>query len=911
MAGRSNRLRGVVTQPVTTGSVSTVTDERSTSVPRHDLKGLALPTPGPTQAVPAPASGSLRAEPAACFHCGEPCCDPGLTKEDKAFCCRGCLFVHDLLAESGLGQFYDLNRHPGVRIRRQAKREQRAYLDDPALQQRLLDFTDGKVSRVTFQIPAIHCVACVWLLENLFRLHPGVGRSLVNFPRREAVITFAPEKIRLSELVGLLASIGYEPVLTLGELEQRQGDPARKREWLQVGIAGFAFGNIMLLSLPLYLGLDSLSGPLFRIIFGYLSLALAAPVVFYSASDYWRSARLSLRQRMPTLDVPIALGLAALYAQSVYEIVLGKGPGYLDSLAGLVFFLLCGRVFQHKTHDRMAFDRDFKCFFPLSATRKTAIGEESIPISNLQVGDRLLLRNGELIPADARLVSGPACIDYSFVTGEAEPVSKAAGDYLYAGGRQMGGVIEVETAKAVSQSHLTSLWNHEAFQKERDSSLNTLTNRYSRRFTLIVIAVAVGAGVFWLVFGDAGRAVKAFISVLIVACPCALALAAPFTLGTAQRVLARIQVFLKNALVIERMAEVEAIVFDKTGTLTAGAAEGVEFHAKSEGRRPKAEGSRSRLTGQSLLTSAATGSGLSPAEEGWVCALARHSTHPQAVRIGQALAEAATAGAVERYVETPGCGIEGRVEGHRVRLGSRVWLDQCGISMGELAGAVANPAGDGTSSTNPPAVPQAQGSVVCLAIDGELRGAFVLANSVRPETDELLRSLGGRYSLALLSGDNEKEQERFRRLFGKDAALHFNQSPLDKLGFISRLQESGKTVMMVGDGLNDAGAFKQSDVGVAVVEKVGAFSPASDVILVASQVPRFSRILDLSRRATQIVRLSFGISFLYNAFGISIAAAGILSPVICAILMPLSSVSVVLFACGATHLAARRAGLTK
>jgi P-type Cu+ transporter len=511
----------------------------------------------------------------ACFHCGEPCYDPGLAREEKAFCCQGCLFVHDLLAESGLGQFYELNRHRGVRIRQQAKHRQWAYLDDPALQQQLLDFTDGKVSRVTFQIPAIHCVACVWLLENLFRLHPGVGRSQVNFPRREATITFASKKLALSALVGLLASIGYEPVLTLGELEKRRSDPARKRQWLQVGIAGFAFGNIMLLSLPAYLGLDSLSGPLFRLIFGYLSLALAAPVVCYSASDYWRSAALSLRQRMLALDVPIAVGLAALYAQSAYEIVLGRGPGYLDSLAGLVFFLLCGRVFQQKTHDRIAFDRDFRGFFPLSVTRKTAAGEESIAISNLRVGDRLLLRNGELIPADARLVSGPAFIDYSFVTGEAEPVTKAAGDYLYAGGRQMGGAIEVETVKAVSQSHLTSLWNHEAFQKEQESSLNTLTNRIGRWFTLGVIAVAVGAGVFWLMQADTGRAVKAFISVLIVACPCALALSAPFALGTAQRLLARLQVFLRNALVLERMAQVEAIVFDKTGTLTAGGAEAV------------------------------------------------------------------------------------------------------------------------------------------------------------------------------------------------------------------------------------------------------------------------------------------------------------------------------------------------
>jgi Cu+-exporting ATPase len=196
-----------------------------------------------------------------------------------------------------------------------------------------------------------------------------------------------------------------------------------------------------------------------------------------------------------------------------------------------------------------------------------------------------------------------------------------------------------------------------------------------------------------------------------------------------------------------------------------------------------------------------------------------------------------------------------------------------------------------------------------VAIDGTLRGAFVLANAVRPETERLLRGLSERYELALLSGDNEKERERFQGLFGSDAALHFNQSPLDKLGFIRRLQESGQSVMMVGDGLNDAGALKQSDVGVAVIEKAGAFSPASDVILHAGQVPRLSRILTLARQTTQIVRLSFGISAAYNLAGISIAAAGILSPVVCAILMPVSSISVVLFACGATNWAAKRVGL--
>jgi Cu+-exporting ATPase len=320
---------------------------------------------------------------------------------------------------------------------------------------------------------------------------------------------------------------------------------------------------------------------------------------------------------------------------------------------------------------------------------------------------------------------------------------------------------------------------------------------------------------------------------------------------------------------------------------------------------------------QGLTKSAPTAEGLSGAEEAWVCSLARQSTHPQAVRIARSLADKHVAEPVEGFAETPGCGILGHVQGHEVRLGSRAWL--FGVQgQAERDTALAPAATSGQAKAPSPLrsvgalhSTSDQGSVVCLAIDGTLRGEFLLANAIRPETEQLLRGLGECYELALLSGDNEKERDRFRSLFGSNAALHFNQSPLDKLDFIRGLQESGRRVMMVGDGLNDAGALKQSDVGVAVIEKAGAFSPASDVILEAGRVPRLSRILALARKTTQIVRLSFGISAAYNVAGVGIAAAGILSPVICAILMPVSSISVVLFACGATNLAARRAGLTK
>jgi P-type Cu+ transporter len=790
-------------------------------------------------------SSETRAEARQCFHCGSPCNASCLCKEEKAFCCQGCLTVFEILSENGMTDFYNLSENAGVRIKAAGAKEQFAFLDEPSVRERLVNFSDGRTTRVTFYIPSIHCIACVWLLENLFRVKPGIGQSNVNFPRKEISISFENGKVKLSELVALLTSLGYEPDLKLSDLDGPKLSVSR-RLWLQLGVAGFAFGNIMLFSISSYLGLDV---EYFHTLFGYLSFALALPVFFYSALDYWKSAWVSLRRRILTIEVPIAAGIVALFGQSLYEVFYGRGEGYFDSLAGLLFFLLCGKVFQQKTYDRLVFDRDYKSFFPLSVTRKVSEEEERISLSQLQIGNRLLVRNGELIPADSKLISGTALIDYSFVTGESEPVEKQAGDYLYAGGRQIGVLIEVETVKDVSQSHLTSLWSQASLRDKKYETIDTLTNVYSYRFTKIVISIAIGAALFWG-FVDSSRAVKAFTSVLIVACPCALALAAPFALGTAHRVLARRNVFLKSPSVIETLAKVDTIVFDKTGTLTAAGAGAITFH----------------------------GVPLTKEEEDFAFSLSRHSTHPNSVRIAEFLSERA-AQTVRSFAETAGCGIEGIVNGNEILMGSAVWLGTRGVKI-------------------PASLPS--GSAVHVSINGAYRGCFALTSAVRADIGPLLKALSGRYEVALLSGDSAKERERFTPLFPGSALLHFGQSPQDKLEFICALQKIGKKVMMVGDGLNDAGALRQSDVGVAVVENISAFSPASDVIMSANMVSGLNEILRFSKAAARTVRFSFLISSLYNVVGLSIAASGRLSPIVCAILMPLSSITVVTFACGVT-----------
>lgn len=796
---------------------------------------------------------------ATCFHCGTPCGGGSTQRDDKAFCCHGCQAVFELLREAGLSRYYELG--DGVRARAIEELDDAtyAYLDAPAVRARLIDFDDGKSARAAFHLPAIHCVACVWLLENLFQLKAGIGSCTVHFPRKQVVVQFDPGRVRLSEVAALMASVGYPPELRLSDMDRRQEDPVMRRLWLQTGVAGFAFGNTMLFSIALYLGLDAFSGPGFGRMFGWLSLAMSVPVVAFSARDYWVASWHALRQRAVTLDVPIAAGIVAIGCQSTWEVVSGRGHGYFDSLAGLLFFLNIGRVFQRKTFDRLSFDRDYRSFFPLSVLRLSDGAEQRVALAEVSVGDRLVIRHGELVPADSRLVEGPAWIDYSFVTGEADPVSRSPGELLHAGGRQRGGRIEVEITKPVSQGYLTDLWNQDVFRKPKDDTFGTWTNRYGRRFTWIVLGIAVGAGLAWAPF-DAARGLKAFVSVLIVACPCALALAAPFALGSAVRVLARSGVFLRNPEVIEALARVDTVVFDKTGTLTAAGAGELAWH----------------------------GTPLEAGEIGAIRAVASHSTHPLARRVATGLGVVA-AMTVSDFEEVEGCGVRGWVDGEAWRLGSAAWLARDGVDV--------------PPSSRP-------GSRVVVARGGVYRGEFTAGGGLREAMPELLARLRGMgMRLGLLSGDNQRERALMAPLFSEGDDLRFGQAALDKLGAVRALQAGGRVVLMAGDGLNDAGALRQADVGVAVVEDVASFSPASDVILPGTELGRLASVLAYARRVAGVVRWSFGVSTAYNLVGLAIAAGGWLSPVVCAVLMPLSSATVVLVACGLAERAGRKEGL--
>ena len=421
----------------------------------------------------------IKSAPKTCYHCGEDCKEETIF-DDKSFCCEGCKMVYEILNTSDLCDFYSIEKNAGISLKNQ-KKQRYAWLDDEDVIKQLIDFQDKERTKITFHVPQIHCASCLWLLENLYKLNPIVQNSRVNFLKKEVYLTFNHNEGSLREIVELLALIGYAPSIQLDQLDKDKKQTVDRKLIYQIGLAGFTFGNIMLLSFPEYLGLGEAQ---FQIFFGYLSIFLVIPAILYSSQHYLKSAWFGLRQGNLNIDVPITIGILTLFGRSTFEIITHTGAGYLDSLAGLILFLLAGRWFQQKTYHHLSFDRDYKSYFPVSAVVLQDNETTSIALNKLKIGDRILVRNQEIIPADGLLVEGHARIDYSFVTGEANPVSKKIGDKIFAGGRQTGTGIEIVITKAVNQSYLIQLWNEDTFQEKEKADASVLADKVGKKFYL-------------------------------------------------------------------------------------------------------------------------------------------------------------------------------------------------------------------------------------------------------------------------------------------------------------------------------------------------------------------------------------------------------------------------------------------
>ena len=776
-----------------------------------------------------------------CFHCGLIIPkNEEINFDEKKFCCTGCKTVYEIFRLHDLTSYYDYEKSPGATPQDiQGKYD---FLENEVILSKILDFQEGNTSIVSLNIPHIHCSSCIWILENLNRLQPGISTSQVNFPEKKARITFNSEIVSLKSIVYLLSSIGYEPYISLENYETGKNRVDRTLTY-KLGVAFFCFGNIMLLSFPEYFEIKEFWLDSYKPFFRILIFILALPSFLYSASDYYVSAYRSIKTRMLNIDVPIALGIIVMFIRSTYDIVMDYGPGFFDSLTGLVFFMLLGKMFQIKTYSFLSFERDFKSYFPIAVTRiNQDSSEESVPIYDVLKGNRLLIRNQELIPVDGILMSEKAEIDYSFVTGEAIPISKKSGDKIFAGGKQIGKVIEMEVLHSVSQSYLTQLWSNEIFQKKVFQKHKTITDAISRYFTPILLLIAFAGFGYWI-FIDANTAFNVFTAVLIVACPCALALTAPFTFGNILRIMGKQKMYLKNALVIEQLAKVDTIVFDKTGTITTNKKSNIIYE------------------------------GGTISDENFVLIknVLRGSNHPLSRMLYDFLPEYNRI-KIDDFQEITGKGILAIVDNKEIKIGSASFVNNTILDSSEI-----------------------EKTALHIKIGTLYLGKFVFQNQYREGLEKLFATLSKEYNIKVLSGDNDGERANLEVILPKRTELIFNQKPEQKLEFIKKLQETGKNVMMVGDGLNDAGALAQSNVGISVSENVNVFSPACDAILDAGEFSKLNYFLKLSHKSILIIKMSFGLSILYNIVGLSFAVTGNLLPLVAAIIMPLSTITIVGF----------------
>lgn len=756
--------------------------------------------------------------------------------------------VYQLLQQNNLCDYYTLNRQPGINQRIPVRKDKFAFLDDDNIIRQLVSYADDKQTYITFYLPQVHCSSCLYLLEHIYKIDPAVVSSRVNFTRKEIELVYDHKKTSLRKIAELLTSIGYEPYISLDNLAGKK--PRIKKSMVyQLGVAGFCFANIMLLSFPEYLGLEAAEKSL-QGVFRVFNLILALPVFFYSALPFYESGWKGLKHKFLNIDAPVAFAIIITFTRSIYEVVSGTGAGYFDSMSGIVFFMLAGRLLQDKTYQQLSFERDFTSYFPVAVSVLKENKEIPTALPDIKTGDTLLVHNEELIPADGILTRGQAFIDYSFVTGESLPIRKEMGEIVYAGGKQTGNAIEILVIKEVAQGYLTRLWQRDEFKKTPEEKSASFVHLLSRWFTYIVLTVALLAAVYWL-FTDSAKVWNVITAVLIVACPCALLLSNTFTNGNVLRILGRNNFYLRGAQVIEDIANVNHIVFDKTGTLTSNKTQEVIWYGE-------------RLDMQQKLE---------------IAALAAQSTHPLSKAIVQFL-EITNSTIVQGFHEIPGYGIEGFVNGNLMALGSRLFI------TGKKGGPV-------------------QGSEVFLSVEGKTLGYFNVRNHYRNFTANIIHHLQQQYNLSVISGDNPSERFRLQQMLGKKAVLLFNQSPEDKLQYIQSIQQKGDKVIMLGDGLNDAGALKQSDIGIAVTENSNNFTPASDAILEAAQLSKLPLFIRLCKANKQIVIASFILSIVYNITGIFFAVQGVLSPLIAAILMPLSSLTIFLVTYGSTNLAAK------
>jgi len=800
----------------------------------------------------------------ACAHCGLEV-PVHLVREGEAtqFCCNGCRQVYAVVHDWGFDQYYRLvDQQRGTLEPARVTGRSFDDFDDERVQVEASEHVGGERCRTRLYLEGVHCAACVWLVERLPSVLPGVDEVRLNVGSAVADITWRPGRTRLSAIGRALDRLGYTPHVHRASRAQEARRSEDRMLLARLGVAVACDMNLMFLQGAVYAGeYQGMASPYYTF-FRWFSLLVAIPVVTFSARPFFQTAIAGLRNRIVHIDLPIAIAITVAFLASAWNTVTGSGAIWFDSAAMLIAALLGARQIQ-RSAQRAALERAdslrgvaFLEFARRLAGTNADDQATEVPLAALAPGDLVEVRSGELVPVDGVVVAGRSSLDNAVLTGEAAPVAVREGDAVNAGATNLGARLVVRVEATGEQTRVGALLAVVQDALSRKPQLLKTTDVLARRFVQALLAVSVLTGLAWLHAGPAA-AITRVVAVLVVACPCALGLSVPLAMSVALMRAARAGIFIKNPDALERLRKVDTVLLDKTGTLT----EGLPAVARWKGDDRTLEFARA-LEGESAHA----------------VARAFQRSYGRSMRLVRS---------VEGVNEVPGLGIVGRLDGHDVRIGTR--------AHAAAEGAVVPTDFDQYATSL-----IANGlSPVFVTLDGTVAGVAGIGDALRPDaraTVAALRAQGMR--VRILSGDHPSVVARVGAELGlpADDALG-GLTPEAKRDLVARLvsgaNETG-AVVMVGDGVNDAAALALADIGIAVQGGTGATIVAADVVLTREGVTPLLDILDGSRRLRSVIRRNIAFSVVYNAVASVLAAAGFVGPLLAAILMPISSLTVVL-----------------
>ncbi len=800
-------------------------------------------------------ASSLRPTASLCFHCSEPLNGSTLTARihgrDEPVCCAGCLAVAELIAGAGLDDFYRFRSAPSARPDASALEEdtwaayERAEVADRFISRR------GEADCVPLLIEGLRCAACSWLINRVVSRTPGVRKIDLNAATGRAYVEFDSNALSLGQLLRTIARLGYRPHPASDETIARVRDEERRSALKRLAVSAFGMMQVMTFAVAIYAA--ELAGeaidPDMLSYFRLVSLLVATPVMVYAGKPFFTNALTSLRARTIGMDVPVSAALLLAFAASTWNTFLGSGEVYFDSVTMFVFFLTLGRFVEMSVRHRTTGVTDaLTRHVPATAHRLRGGVLEDVPTAALVHEDLVVVRTGEIVPADGIIVEGESSIDEALLTGESTPVRRACGDNVSAGTLNVRAPLTVRVAAVGNETVLSGIVALLRRAQSQKPAVAQAADRAAAKFLRYVLLASGGVCAVWLAI-DPSRAFEATLAVLVVACPCAFSLAMPAALAAATGELARQGVLVTNADAIESLAKVERVVFDKTGTLTRGEVQ---------------------LMGATQL-------GTVPAS---VClriaaALESASEHP----IARAFAKAASAMHVGTVLEarvTPGEGIEGIVEGRRYRIGR---ADFVAALRGEVL------EGDEQADSF---------ATVTLGDESQALARFALSDTLREDAPAAIEALGALgIESEILSGDVGTVVQQVAARCGI-ATYSARRAPEQKLERIQALQAADTHVAMIGDGINDAPVLGAANVSIAMGRGAALALAAADIVLVSERLNALPRAIETARRTMRIARQNLIWAAAYNFCALPLAALGFIPPWIAAVGMSLSSVAVVL-----------------